>query len=346
MTSPDAQFDDRAPAGLLVLAGDGTILRAPLFFRRALYLEQRDITPSIFHLFDPTEPPHLELHRIYRHAYGATEFHLRVQGFFSTRHGFRYWPAPLPADVPETASAFFLVDDSALLQTHDWDYRRLRREMLNDVQDSLSSYFKNRLATLQLLAETLRDAPEIAAESAPRMVGAVDELKTAFNRVITGIDDIESPTDYQDSPIRLLDLSGVIETWGTAGIPVECSFQDVPASTLIPASSIERILLPVVENALDASPAGTTVEVIISHVDEGFAHVEVIDRGEEMNERVQHRAKDPFFTTRTGQLGLGLAHAREALRDAGGEWKIDSDPDRGTTVTLLLPVTSAAQLFR
>lgn len=346
MTIDASTSDVALPGGLLFLADDGTILRAPNFFRRTLFLDQRDTTPSIFELFDAQNPPYLELHRIFRHSYGATEFHLHVKGPFGTRHGFRYWPVAAPDDQRLGTAAFFIVDDSALLQNHDWDFRRLRRAILSDTKDSLSSYFKNRLATVQLLAETLRDAPAIAAESAPRLVTAVGELSAALNKVITGIDEIESASQYQDSPIRLTDLDAVIGMWGDPNISIECVLEEVSPSTLIAASSIERILLPVLENAIDASPPNATVQISISEVDEGFAHFEIIDHGEGMTERVRQRARDPFFTTRTGQLGLGLAHAREALRDAGGEWKIESTARQGTQVTILLPITTAAQIFR
>ena len=341
-----SQPNTDSPGGLLFLANDGTITQAPKFFRRILFLDQRDTTPSIFELFDANQPPYLELHRIFRHPYGATEFHLHVKGQFGTRHGFRYWSVAAPDDQRLGTAAFFIVDDSALLQNHAWDFRRLRRNILSDTKDSLSSYFKNRLATVQLLAETLRDAPDIAAESAPRLVTAVEELSNALNQVITGINDIESTNQYHDSPIRLSDLDAVINMWATPQICIDCSLDNVSPATLIPASSIERIVLPVLENARDSPPPNSTIEIKISEVDEGFAHFEIIDQGEGMSERVRQRAGDPFFTTRTGQLGLGLAHAREALRDAGGEWTIESAPRRGTRVTILLPITTSSQIFQ
>jgi signal transduction histidine kinase len=341
----EPQNDMDAPGGLLLLKANGTILHAPTFFRRALYLDNREV-PSFFHLCDPSDPPYLSLHRIFRHPYGATEYHLRVQGPFGSSKGFRYWPLEQSNKPGSDQVAFYIVDDSAILQHHDWDYRRLRREILNDVKESLSNHFKTRLATLQLLAETLRDAPEIAAESAPRIMGAVEQLKKSVNQVMTGLDDIESPTDYQDSPVRLTDLAGVVGTWGNSGVSVRCEVNGVSPSTLIPASSIERIVLPIVENAVEASPKGSTVDVIIDEVDDRFAHFKIIDQGVGMSERVKERAGDPFFSTRTSHLGLGLAHAREAIRDAGGEWNIESKSRQGTEVTLLLPITTAAHLFR
>lgn len=335
-----------APGGLLSIAGDGRILRSPAFFQRALFLDQRE-SPSIYHLFDPMEAPYLVLSRVFRHPYGGIEYHLRVEGLFGSRHGFRYWP--LPQEEREKGDGpweFFIVDDSALIQTHDWDYRRLRRDILSDMKESLSSHFKNRLSTVQLLAETLRDAPEIASESAPRLLQSVGDLHRSLNLVVTGIDDIRTPTDYEDAPVRLSDLGSVIATWGNRHVTIRCKLTDVSPATLIPASSIERVLFPIVDNAIDASSNGSIVEVIISEMDQSFAHFKVIDTGEGMSERVRLRAQDPFFTTRTGHLGLGLAHAREALRDAGGQWKIESAPREGTKVTVLLPITTAAQLFR
>ena len=330
------------PGGRLVLADDGAILEAPDFFKQALYLEHRD-APSIYHLFDPTQAPFLSVTRIFRHPYGATETHVKVEGLFGTRRSFRYWQvdAYMPGSV-----AFYIVDETAITQTHDRDYRRLRREILKDVQNSLSAHFKNRLATVQLLAETLRDAPQLVEQSAPRMLAAVDELKSALNRVITGIPDVQAHTDYKDQPVRLADLEAVISTWGSREVEVRCEVREVDMGTLIAASSIERVVLPVVENAIDASRAGKKVEITIEELDEGFAHIVVQDHGEGMNERVRKRAEDPFFTTRPGHLGMGLAHAREALRDAGGQWRFETEPRKGTRVTLLLPVTTTSQLFR
>lgn len=346
MSELESHLGHNLPGGLLVLAPNGAILEAPSFFRRALLLDERPV-PSIFHLFDEEDPPYLVLHRIFRHSDGSTEYHLRVQGLFRAHQGFRYWSVATPAEFEESAGGtFFLVDDSSLIRTQDWEIRRLRREILADAQDSLSSHFKNRLATVQLLAETIRDAPEIAKESAPRLLKAVEELTSALNRVMTGIADISTPTDYEDSPIRLSDLALVVPTWARRDQTVKCVMQNVTPTALIPASSIERILLPLVENALEASPAGSTIEVAISEMDEGFAHFDIIDEGEGMSEQVIARSADPFFTTRAGHLGLGLAHARQALREAGGEWHIESKPHLGTRITLLLPITTAEQLYR
>lgn len=333
------------PGGVLRLAADGTILDAPLFFADALNMHLREV-PSIYHLFDPENSPYLNLTRIYRHPHGTIEFHLTVRGSFGTPHAFRYWSIPTPNDH-ETTAAFFIVDDSAILQNHEWASRRHRREILNDVQTSLSMHFKNRLAAVQALSEMLQDSPDLASEVAPRLVDAVRDLNYAFNRITANSGNFSpSPSRDPDLPIRLSDLAAIMATWSMSRIAVIGRTHNVDKATLIASTSVERVILPVTQNALEASPPDSVVYVDITEVREGFAHIVIEDSGHGMNEHIRHRAEDPFFTTRPGYLGLGLSQAREALRTAGGQWKIESTPGVGTRITILLPVTTAAHLFR
>jgi len=47
---------------------------------------------------------------------------------------------------------------------------------------------------------------------------------------------------------------------------------------------------------------------------------------------------EPFFTTRATGTGLGLAISQGLVRQHGGAISVESQPDRGTTVTILIPV--------
>jgi len=65
----------------------------------------------------------------------------------------------------------------------------------------------------------------------------------------------------------------------------------------------------------------------------------VTDTGEGMSEEVMARAFDPFFTTRPqGEgTGLGLSMVYGAVKNHGGAVTLDSEPGRGTEVTVWLP---------
>lgn len=69
----------------------------------------------------------------------------------------------------------------------------------------------------------------------------------------------------------------------------------------------------------------------------------VTDNGRGMSAETQRRAFDLFFTTKTRKMGtgLGLPLARKVAVRAGGDIELVSAPERGTSVTLVLPVASS-----
>jgi signal transduction histidine kinase len=64
----------------------------------------------------------------------------------------------------------------------------------------------------------------------------------------------------------------------------------------------------------------------------------VEDSGPGMSAEVLRQATTPFFTTRTGGTGLGLAVADYWVTRHGGALHIESEPGRGTRVRATLPL--------
>ena len=50
------------------------------------------------------------------------------------------------------------------------------------------------------------------------------------------------------------------------------------------------------------------------------------------------RAGDPFYTTKAGGTGLGLFVTRSTIEQLGGTFRLATQPDAGTTVTMTLPI--------
>jgi signal transduction histidine kinase len=57
-----------------------------------------------------------------------------------------------------------------------------------------------------------------------------------------------------------------------------------------------------------------------------------------MSEEERAQATTPFYTTRTGGTGLGLAVAEYWVAQHQGSLHIESEPGRGTTVRVTLPL--------
>ena len=118
---------------------------------------------------------------------------------------------------------------------------------------------------------------------------------------------------------------------------------------------IEQILVNLAVNARDVMPGGgkLTIETSSVTVDEVYAAthanlsmgryvaLKVSDNGPGMPPDVAERAFEPFFTTKAkGEgSGLGLATIYGIVTQAGGNVRIYSEIQLGTTVTVLLPVT-------
>jgi two-component system nitrogen regulation sensor histidine kinase GlnL len=69
--------------------------------------------------------------------------------------------------------------------------------------------------------------------------------------------------------------------------------------------------------------------------------VRIEDTGEGMDEESLHQARTPFFTTRSGGTGLGLAVAEYWVSQHQGSLHLESRPGRGTTVRVTLPLRRA-----
>jgi signal transduction histidine kinase len=93
-----------------------------------------------------------------------------------------------------------------------------------------------------------------------------------------------------------------------------------------------------VQNAMDATPESGRVWVYLRR-DAGRASVEIGDTGHGMSpEFVRDRLFRPFQTTKNAGMGIGAYESFQYVRDLGGQILVDSEPEKGTKVTLLLPL--------
>ncbi len=107
----------------------------------------------------------------------------------------------------------------------------------------------------------------------------------------------------------------------------------------VPVNGVIQAVRNLVKNAIDASPAGASVEVTAGTGPDGRFIIVVTDQGEGMSPEILSRAGEPFFTTKPeGKgMGLGLFLARSVAERLNGSLKIESQPGRGTVVRLEFP---------
>lgn len=101
--------------------------------------------------------------------------------------------------------------------------------------------------------------------------------------------------------------------------------------------AIAGALINLIENALQASTAGGSVELAVAGLGSPFASFQVTDTGAGIPEDARERLFEPFFTTRGEGSGLGLAIVRQVAEAHGGWVEWSPRNEGGSAFTLFLP---------
>ncbi len=145
------------------------------------------------------------------------------------------------------------------------------------------------------------------------------------------------------TPVALVDeaLEGLR---GRERVRVEADGAARAEVTAVPARALTHALRGVVKNALQASPEGAPVRLVLAREASGW-RVAVHDTGGGMAPQVLARAGEPFFTTKPpGEgMGLGLFLTRAVVEQMGGGLALTSRPGEGTCVVLTWPPAHVRQ---
>lgn len=219
-----------------------------------------------------------------------------------------------------------------------------RTRELEGIAARLAHEVKNPLAAIKGLSTHMaRNACDpkmaerlsIVAAEADRLQGIVDGF-LSFSR---GFDDLKvAPT----KPFELArELVLLLETRAADnGVSLRVTGSD-DLSVNADGRKLRQALLNLVLNAMQASPTGKTVTIDVGKTLCGdMARIKVSDEGPGMTSDILERIRKPYFTTKEGGSGLGVAVSRGLIEQHGGQLQFDSAPGRGTTVTIALPYCS------
>ncbi|HSG21578.1 MAG TPA: XrtA/PEP-CTERM system histidine kinase PrsK, partial [Azonexus sp.] len=101
---------------------------------------------------------------------------------------------------------------------------------------------------------------------------------------------------------------------------------------------LERVIGHLVQNALDATDPTGSVWVSLEKRGDRAA-LEVGDTGHGMSPAfIRERLFKPFQSTKQAGMGIGAYESAQYIRELGGEMLVDSEPDQGTRITMILPL--------
>jgi signal transduction histidine kinase len=184
---------------------------------------------------------------------------------------------------------------------------------------------------------------KVSDDQARWRLQTIQEQIARISKIIQSLLNMARPVRLARAPVALgalLDdtLAFLGEKLRRRDIRVERSFEAVP-SVRGDAERLQQLFLNLFMNAADAMPEGGALRVALRPLP-GEVEIEVTDSGAGIAATDLERVFDPFFTTKPAGEGngLGLSVARSIVGDHGGEIDVASEPGRGTTFHILLPV--------
>ncbi len=206
--------------------------------------------------------------------------------------------------------------------------------MMGELGVEVAHEIRNPLTIIKMLLHPLKESN---AKDVEIIEGEIDRI----NRIITQFLDYARPKDSEPQYIdinRVLNnaLSLVEHRLSRRKIALE---KDISPLSLINADpdKMGQVFLNLFLNSIDAMSAGGSLR-ISTRENSNSVSIEISDNGSGVPPEIKGKIFEPFITTKSGGLGLGLSVVHRIIEQHKGEIKVASEPEVGTSFTIILPI--------
>ncbi len=236
-----------------------------------------------------------------------------------------------------------LAEANRHLQEAQAEVRRTERlAALGQLSAGLAHEIRNPLSTIKGSAEMLLRNVETNGAVAHELAGFISSEVDRTNALVTRFLDFARPLALR---LEKTEITEVIDE-AVAEVekhtpPLEVSIYknyspDIPP-LLLDRQLIERVLYNLLLNAAQASPSRASVTVKTRQLGD-TVEISVIDRGSGIAPKDRESIFNPFFTTKSSGVGLGLAIVSKIVDEHGGQISVESEPGAGSVFRVFLPV--------
>jgi len=273
------------------------------------------------------------------------EFHVRLQELLAkTRYSG-------PVNEPEAEAGDRIIEiraapleDGALAIMRDVTQERRVQRAKADFIANASHELKTPIAALSGYLEMLEDEEdeEYRAKFLDEMRGQTERLKGLAQTLLDLSRLDANAVTFRSEEVYLEDLlHDLRREFGFTGRPLDIRAEENVPPVEADPNQLHRTLTILVDNAIKYSEEGSPIALELSR-ENGHAVVGVTDRGCGIPPGEIPHIFDRFYraegSSRADGTGLGLALAKEITDHMGGEIRVDSRPEAGSTFSLLLPL--------
>ncbi len=255
-------------------------------------------------------------------------------------------------EIGQLADAFNQMT-SHLVEQRDRLVQTERVAAWRELARRLAHELKNPLFPLQITIENLLRArehspeqfDEVFRESTTTLLSELSNLKAIVGR-FSDFAKMPAPqpqsVDVNELVRRALKLyEAQFSAPGKPAITARVDFSADPGTIQADPDLLHRAVSNLILNAMDAMPIGGTLTVRTGNRGDSI-RIEIGDTGTGLTKEECERLFTPYYTTKQHGTGLGLAIVQSVVTDHHGKIAVESEPDRGTTFVIDLPVTQTS----
>lgn len=198
---------------------------------------------------------------------------------------------------------------------------------------------RNPLTSVKMIVQLLRrrfQEDEAGLESIQAILDEINRLEV----IINGLLDFARPMELALKPTRVTDVMNDVLKFMEADMRhrkiqlINRVDEELP-EVMLDADRMKQVFMNVILNSMQAMPEGGEL-VINYHYDSENCSVQVniSDTGIGMSQEVLEHAFEPFFSTKSGGAGLGLANVRKIVEQHGGDIQMETAAGQGTKVII------------
>ncbi|NNG25588.1 ATP-binding protein [Telluria aromaticivorans] len=211
---------------------------------------------------------------------------------------------------------------------------------LGEMAAAVAHGIRNPLSSIRSSAELWHDAPgAVGGEAADDIIAEVQRIEQWIRELLT----YSQLPDYRTEVVKLQPLiaqciAGFAREAERRRVTIDVSLPDECLEIRGNAPLLMQVLNNLICNALEAMPPQGGAIAIATHSNGRHREVgiEIGDTGSGIAPEDLGRICQPFFTTKTKGLGVGLTLVRRTVKRFGGRVHIESAWGKGTVITLYL----------
>ena len=132
-------------------------------------------------------------------------------------------------------------------------------------------------------------------------------------------------------------VSLIREEASTRGITIETKWREAPALITMDINKLQQAFLNLIKNAMESLTDKGKITITVDKEGKNYIVVSISDTGCGMTTEEIERIFNPEYTTKEKGLGLGIPLACEIIRGHGGDIRVISRKDEGTSFEIVLP---------